>query len=226
MAGWGEFVLAYAAFLLSHVIPTRPAIRDPAAAVLGQRGFTLAYSLLSVVLLTWLIVAAGRAPYVGLWDHAVWQRWVVNLAMPVALALVVFGLGAPNPLSFGGRAAGFDPDRPGVAGVARHPLLWALLLWASAHMIANGDLAHVLLFGGFALFSAMGMRMIDRRKRRRMPDWAQLAARTSAFPFAALMTGRWRPRGGPSVWRLAVWLAVWLALLWLHLPVIGADPLP
>ncbi|MDR5653223.1 NnrU family protein [Ruixingdingia sedimenti] len=226
MAGWGEFVLAYAAFLLSHVIPTRPAIRDPAAAVLGQRGFTLAYSLLSVVLLTWLIVAAGRAPYVGLWDHAVWQRWAVNLAMPVALALVVFGLGAPNPLSFGGRAAGFDPDRPGIAGVARHPLLWALLLWASAHMIANGDLAHVLLFGGFALFSAMGMRMIDRRKRRRMPDWAQLAARTSAFPFAALMTGRWRPRGGPSVWRLAVWLAVWLALLWLHLPVIGADPLP
>lgn len=226
MAGWGEFVLAYAAFLLSHVIPTRPAIRDPAAAVLGQRGFTLAYSLLSVVLLTWLIVAAGRAPYVGLWDHAVWQRWAVNLAMPVALALVVFGLGAPNPLSFGGRAAGFDPDRPGIAGVARHPLLWALLLWASAHMIANGDLAHVLLFGGFALFSAMGMWMIDRRKRRRMPDWAQLAARTSAFPLAALADGRWRPRGWPAPGRLAVWLAVWLALLWLHLPVIGVDPLP
>ncbi|WP_323006995.1 NnrU family protein [Pseudorhodobacter sp.] len=225
---WGELFLAFAVFLVSHRIPTLPRVRQRLEARLGSIGFTVAYSLLSVVLLAWLILAAGNAPFVPLWDQALWQRWLANLVMPVALALAVFGLGAPNPLSFGGRAAGFDPEHPGIAGVMRHPLLWALALWSAVHLVVNGDLAHVLLFGSFTGFSVLGMWAIDRRKQRVMGAevWAGLARSTSTWPFAALVQGRWRPVAGPGLWRSLVWVVIWLGVVLLHAPVIGVAPLP
>jgi uncharacterized membrane protein len=228
MGGWGEFAAAFTVFLVSHAVPARPAVRRRLAGRLGERGYLLAYSLVSVAVLAWLIVAAGRAPFVLLWPYAAWQAWLVNLMMPAVCLLVSFGVAAPNPLSFGGTARGFDPAHPGIAGVARHPLLLALALWAGAHAVANGNLAHVLLFGSFAGFAILGMRIIDRRKRRQMGEgeWSRLAAHSSCWPFAALVSGRWRPRQAPELRRVVVGLLLWLALLALHPPVIGVSPLP
>lgn len=228
MGGWGEFVAAFAVFLASHALPARPALRRCLAARLGERGYLLGYSLVSLAALVWLVTAAGRAPYVPLWLPAPWQAWVPNLLMPLACLLVAFGVAAPNPLSFGGRAAGFDPERPGIAGVARHPLLLALLLWAAGHAVPNGDLGHVLLFGGFAGFAALGMRVVDRRCRRQMgaARWGALAARTSLWPLAALVEGRWRPAALPDLRRLALGLLLWLLLLAAHPALIGLSPLP
>lgn len=228
MADWTEFFLAAVAFLLSHVLPVRQAPRQWLAAKLGERGFLDAYSVVSIGLLAWLVVAAGRAPYVVLWEAAEWQRWVPNLAMPVACLLIGFGAGAPNPLSFGGRRAGFEPKHPGITGVSRHPLLLAITLWAAAHAVANGDLAHGLLFGTFTVFALLGMVAIDRRKRRQMGEetWRRLASSTSLWPLAALVNGRWRPRGLVDPWRLALSLLLWMVLLALHAPLIGVAPLP
>ena len=106
--------------------------------------------------------------------------------MPLACLLAAFGLGVPNPLSFGGSAGRFDPARPGIAGLVRHPLLWVFALWAASHAVPNGDLAHLLLFGTFTAMALLGMVAIDRRKRRQMgeAEWARLAARTAFWPFA------------------------------------------
>lgn len=228
MGGWGEFAGAFGLFLLSHALPARPALRRRLAGALSERGYLVLYSLLSVAALAWLVVAAGRAPYLALWSAAPWQWWVPNLAMPLACLLVAFGTATPNPLSFGGRTAGFDPERPGVAGLARHPLLWAIALWAGMHAVPNGDLAHVLLFGGFAGFALLGMRAVDRRRRRQIgaEAWTRLARRTSFWPGAALVSGRWRPATLPSPGRLVAAALLWLALLVLHGPIIGVTPLP
>lgn len=157
-------------------------------------------------MLAWLVVASGRAPFILLWPCAAWQGWVVNLAMPIPCLLVAATVAAPNPLSFDGRAVGIDPAWPGMADVARHPLLWALVLRAGAHAVAKGSLADALLFDSFAGFALAGMRILDRRKRRQLgeAEWARLAARTSVWPGAALLDGRWRP----------------------HAPVIAVSPLP
>ena len=227
--GWAEFAAAYAVFLLSHAVPARPAVRRKLAAALGEHGYLFAYGAASIAALTWLIGASGRAPYVPLWSSAAWQPWLANLAMPLACLLIAFSVGAPNPLSFGGRPAGFDPARPGVAGVARHPLLLALALWAGVHAMANGDLAHVLLFGGFFGFALSGMRALDRRRRRQLGEveWTRLAACTSNWPLAPLLAGRWRPRAAlPDAARLVLGLLLWLGLLALHPVVIGVSPLP
>lgn len=227
MQGWGEFALAMAVFLGAHAIPVRPSLKGPLVGLLGRAGFGLAYSALSIALLTWVIVAAGRAPWVPLWYAAPWQTHTALTLMALACVLTAYAIAGRNPFSFGSRAAPFDPEHPGIAGVSRHPVLLALGLWGLAHLIANGDLAHLLLFGPMTGFALLGMGLIDRRKRRDWgaETWQARAKRTSLIPLSALITGRWRPRVWPGVVPLLAGLAVYGLLLFLHPMVIGVDPL-
>ena len=182
---WLELVAALLAFGLSHALPVRPATRARLVNRLGQRGFTAAYSALSLAMLGWVVVAVGRAPRVPLWDWAPWQAALPFGAMAVACLLLSFGAARPNPFSFGGRDdAAFNPARAGVVRWLRHPLLAALALWALAHLVANGELAHVIVFGLFAGFAVLGMAIIDRRRRREAGQgWHALRARLRAAPW-------------------------------------------
>ncbi|MFD2173724.1 NnrU family protein [Rhodobacter lacus] len=225
---WIEFALAMGLFLISHRLPAALGVKAVLLRKLGGPLYMAAFSLVSLALLYWAILAAGRAPFVPLWEPQIWQRWLVNLVMPVAITLSAYGVLAPNPFAFEGRAAGFDPTRPGIAGLTRQPLLWALALWSGAHLIANGDLAHVLLFGPFLLLAVIGMPVVERRKRRAMGValWQDLTAQTALIPFAALISGRWRPRALPSWRRGALALVAWACLWHLHAPLIGLWPGP
>lgn len=225
---WIELALAMGLFMASHRLPALFGLKARLVAALGHSGYVLAFSALSLGLLAWLIGAAGRAPFVPLWDQAGWHRWAVNLAMPLVCLLAAFGTAAPNPFAFEGRATGFAPDRPGIAGLTRQPLLWALALWAGAHLLANGDLAHVLLFAPFLALALAGLPVVEARRRRAMGQaaWAHLAARTGLIPGAALLTGRWRPQGLPSLPRLVLGLGGWAALWHLHPSLIGVWPGP
>lgn len=229
-SGWIELVLVVALFFGSHLIPARPLVRARLKAILGERAYLAAYSAVSLALLAWLFVAAGRVPAVVLWDTAPWQLWVPIIVMPFVCVLLAFGVGAAHPLSIlGTDRRPFDPGRPGIAGITRHPVLWAFTLWALAHIVPNGDLAHVLLFGLFAAFGAAGMAVVERRRRRTlgMAEWQRLARRTSLVPFAALINGRWHPElRALEAFRLAGAVALYLGFLILHAPVIGVSPLP
>lgn len=215
--GWLEFLLAFAAFFASHALPVRPAIKAQIVSRIGARGFSLAYSALSVAVLAWLIGAAGRAPHVVLWPRAPWQNWVPFVANALAAVIVALAVARPNPLSFGGaRNDEFDPDHAGIAGWVRHPLLAAIALWAGAHLLPNGDLAHVILFGTFLGFALLGMKMIDRRKRRQLgTGWARFAQTPRRVEITP---------GG--LVRVAAGLALWWGLMLLHGPVIGFSPWP
>ncbi len=222
MMGWASFVAAFAAFFLSHSIPLRPSVKPRLVAVLGRRGFTLGYSVLSLGVLTWLIVAAANAPYVALWQRAAWQNWVPLVAMGAVCVLVCLAAGRPNPLSFGGAGNDrFDPEHPGILRWTRHPLLVAAALWAGAHLVPNGDLAHVILFGVFAFFAILGMRIVDRRKRREMggAQWQAVRQRIASTP----MLPRLAPWAGL---RLLLAIVLYAALLGLHPVVLGVSPLP
>ena len=192
LTGWNEFILAFVLFFSSHIIPVRPIIREWLIRHIGKMLYLGAYSALSIFLFGWLIAAAGRAPYVPLWQFAPWQMWIPNVAMPFACLLLAFAIAAPNPLSIASHNDEvFDPDHPGIVGITRHPVLWAAALWAIAHVVPNGDLAHVLLFGLFGAFSLLGMLAIDAQKQRVLgaTDWRRLSRRTSLVPLAALVGG-------------------------------------
>lgn len=218
MSGWFEYIAAFVVFFLTHSIPVRPPVKAALVGRIGARGFTMAYSLLSIAVLAWVIVAAGRAPFVPLWDWAPWQNHVTLSVMLVVCILAALAIGRPNLLSFGGRDNDrFDPDHPGLIGWVRHPLLTALMLWALAHIAPNGNLAHVILFGVFAAFAAFGMHIIDRRQKRGLGEerWAGLTR----------MRRDIRPTAN-GVMRVGVAVVVYLLLIALHGPVIGVPPLP
>lgn len=218
--GWNEFAFAFGAFFLTHSIPIRPPLRPWAVARMGHAGFGIAYSALSLGVLAWLIAAAGRAPYAPLWDWAPWQNHVVLAVMLPVCVILSLAIARPNPFSFGGAQNDrFDPASPGIVRLTRHPLLLALGIWSAAHILPNGDLAHVILFGTFAGFAMLGGRLVDRRRQREMGQrWHDLRAALSECPASLSLTA-------DTLLRLAAGLMLYAGLIWLHPLVIGVDPL-
>ncbi len=217
--GWPEFAAALGVFLVSHAVPVRPPVKPWLVGLLGQRGFTLGYSLLSLAVLAWLIAAAGRAPFVMLWARKPWHNHLVLAVMAVVCLILALAIGRPNPFSFGGtNNAAFDPARPGIVGWIRHPLLAALALWAGAHAFANGTLAHVLMFGIFAAFALVGGPLIDRRRQRDMgPEWQRLHRLIVRPGAGAVMFGQ------PL--RLVAAGALYLVLILIHPLLFGVSPI-
>ncbi|WP_375263186.1 NnrU family protein [Palleronia sp.] len=230
MTGWPEFATALALFVGTHFLPTRRGLRDRLIEVMGRRVYFSVYGLVSLLVVVWLTVAANRAPYVSIWSQLEWHRWVPTLVMPVAILLAVLGAGVAYPHTLGGRrSGGFDRSAPGAAALSRHPLLWALTLWSLAHLVANGDVAHVILFGGFALLSVGAMAIFDRRARRSMSpeDWAAVQRRTHILSLAPLMSRRWLRECRATLVRSAlITFGLFLMIILLHEPLIGVSPLP
>jgi uncharacterized membrane protein len=177
LAAWAPFGAALAAFLGSHAIPARPPIRRRLTAVLGEHAYVALYSLVSIVLLFCLLHTASTAPFVEIWAFDDWQRHVPALLVPAGFALCVAGLFSPNPLSLSATRQPFKAERPGIIALTRHPVLLGLALWAAAHMVPNGDLAHLILFGTFLALAVGGMWIMDKRARRRLgeAEWQRLA---------------------------------------------------
>ena len=86
--------------------------------------------------------------------------------------------------------------------------MWGIVLWAAVHILANGDLASLLFFGGLLLTALRGSLHLDRRMAADQGErWRRFTAVTSYAPFAAMLggrqTGRWaelrRPAAGGSM---------------------------
>lgn len=229
MTDWAAFTLAMSAFLCSHFVPRLWGLREKLIAAFGRRIYFSAYGVLSLVLLIWVIVSAGRAPYIELWPQQPWMRWLPNLAMPLAFVLTTCGMGVANAGTLGGSASReFNPSDPGFAAISRHPLLLALLLWAATHLVANGDLAHVILFGCFAVFPLIAMWAFDQKARRllgaKSNDLFFHSSWLSLFPLITI--DWWRNNAGAVVTRGSIGLLIWVGALQLHDVVIGAWPFP
>jgi uncharacterized membrane protein len=229
MLAMAEFLAAVVLFLIAHAVPPAPPVRTRLIAWFGRRLYLIAYSLLSVALIGWIIAATRRAPHWPLWDFAPWQVLVPVLIMPFVAWLLLVGLIEPNPLSISLRAAGPQTKPELGACVTRHPILWGFLLWAVSHIPPNGDVVALILFGGTAVLAMNGLAVLDRRARLRLGKerWQQLTAATSLVPFQAMLAGQARMRVS---WRLPLSLAVALAVYgWFvlqgHVWLIGPAPL-
>ena len=210
-------------------MPTTPKVRSWLVGRLGERLYLIIYGLVSLAIVAWLISAAVRAPTFVIWPFQAWQAVLPLVLMPFALILLIASALSPNPLSVSLRPVSGEPALPSVVSITRHPILWAFALWALSHLIANGDLVAVILFGGLGFFALMGMRILDRRTQRRLgpAEWARVAGPTSVVPFGAALAGRARlTLDRPMIVGIVGGLAgyVWF-LLQGHEWVTGLDPL-
>ncbi len=225
--GW--VAAAALAFVGAHLALSSAAVRPRLIEALGEGGFRIAYSAIALVTLVWLIRAVGDAPRLILWPETAWARWAPILAMPFASILLVAGLTSPSPTAMGGEARDEKPAAlTGILAVTRHPVMWAVALWALAHLAANGDAAHAMTFAAFAALALGGMAHIDRRRAAEMgAAWGPIALTTSTLPFAALAAGRarfeWRALGP---WRALGGLALYAALFAAHPWIAGVSAWP
>ena len=221
-----SLVIAGIAFCGSHVLLSSTGLRGSLRDQLGERGFLAVYSLTALVTLAWFLMAYAHAPTILLWPRQMWMALVPIVVMPLATVLLVAGYTTPNPTAVGmERAARADDPAPGMLRVTRHPVMWAIGLWAISHMIANGDLRSLLFFGAFAALSLGGTLLIDRKKRLALgSNWSRLAEVTSNLPFAALVTGRTRLRWRDiSLLRLIAGLLLYAVLYNAHALIAGAP---
>jgi len=107
--------------------------------------------------------------------------------------------------------------------ISRYSFLWGVTLWAAFHLIANGDLASVVLFVTFLVVAAVRTTSIDHKRDRVLGDAGRrYAARTSNVPFGAIITRRtrfsWREIGvaAPVATLIAFGVIVWLHPLLFH----------
>lgn len=216
-----ELVLATTLFVASHFVISSTALRGRLVAWAGENLYRGLYSLLSAALLIWTGIAFGRAPTLALFEPGP-LRWLPVIVMPLALLLLVGGYTQKNPTAAlpglpdaTGPAPGADAA-PGILAVTRHPILWAIGLWALAHLLANGDAAGTILFAAMAVLALGGTLAVDAKKRRSWEPgaWARFAAASSNLPFAALLQGRARTRlAGIGWWRVALALILYAGLL-------------
>lgn len=189
---WLAYAAMFGLFLISHSLPTRPGIKRRAVARIGTRGFTILYSLLSLAMLLMLIRAATWPEPIFLWPQTPLTRTVTRIGMLGVCLIFALAIGRPNPFSFGGaKNERFDPAQPGIVRLHRHPLLLGLALWAGLHLLPNGDLAHVVLFGPLGGFALLGMRLIDRRRQKEIgrEAWQALRAQTRRAPLLTVLQG-------------------------------------
>ncbi|MDH3452256.1 MAG: NnrU family protein [Gammaproteobacteria bacterium] len=187
----GALILGLAIFFAAHSVSiVNREFRNRAIAKLGEMPWKGVYSLISLVgfvLIVWGYGAA-RAEPILLYMPPLWLRYVA-----LVLLLPVFPL----------LIAAYLPSR--ISVVAKHPMLLAAKLWAVAHLLTNGMLADVLLFGAFLAWAVADRIAVKRRE----PATEAAAPSSPANDIIVSVAG------------VAVYLAF---VLWLHAWLFGVAP--
>lgn len=179
-------------FLGIYLLPTLPAIRERLRAQLGASLYQGLFAVLSLAGFALIVIGYGQMRSGGvranpeLWPTPGWTRHVAFLLMLPAMILL---------------ASAYIPSR--IRTRVQHPMLAAIKIWAVAHLIANGDLASTMLFGGFLAYA-----VLDRISVKRRSALGPLGSRQGAL--------------SGDVSAIAVGVAAYLAMLfWGHTGLIG-----
>ncbi|MCP4934650.1 MAG: NnrU protein [bacterium] len=180
-------------FTLFHAVPST-SLRAAAITRFGRTVFLSAYSVISLVMFAWLFIAFWRAEHSG----AYFVTSFGVRALSAVLLLAAFWLFSaalirkPPILLTAETVLCEQGSIFGVLRITRHPFLWALVLWASVHIVNNADPAGLALFGYFLTLALLGTWPIDKRRARLIGDecWREILRDTSNLPFAAIFSGR------------------------------------
>jgi uncharacterized membrane protein len=166
--------------------------RSAQIARIGAGPWKLGYAVLSLIgfyLLLWGYGMARQTPVV-LWNPPLAMRHVAGLLTLIAFVLL---------------AATYVP-RNGIKARLHHPMVLSIKLWAFAHLLANGTLADVLLFGSFLAWAVLTYRAARGRDR----------AAGIRYPAGSI---------AGTLATVAVGIAAWaLFAFWLHGRLIGVQP--
>jgi uncharacterized membrane protein len=144
-------ILGLVLFLGIHTLTTQRELRARFVTSLGEGGYKIGYSLVSVAGLALIVWGFARYRATGMW--VVWSP-------PTALKHITVALMLPAVILV---VAAYIRGR--IYTALKHPMLTGVKLWAAAHLLANGDLGSIILFGSF-----LGWAVFDRISLKRRAD--------------------------------------------------------
>lgn len=214
-----DLILASLFFPLSHFLISSTSLRALLVNLIGERRYSLGYSLLAIAALVWLIFAYRHAPVLPLWGAPWWLGLALSPVIVVSGILAVAGITTPNPVIVRSEALFDQPDSvEGILRVTRNAFFWGAGLFSIAHVIILGDVAALLMFGSIGLLGIAGASILDDKKARKHGKaWNAFAEVTSNIPFLAIIQGRQRlVLREIGLWRIALGACVSLGALALH----------
>jgi len=184
-------ILGLVLFLGVHTLTTQREMRAQVIAASGEGGYKIGYTLVS--LLGFVLIVWGFAHYRATGMLEIWTPPTALKHLAVALMLPAVILVVASYI------------RGRIYTRLKHPMLAGIKLWAAAHLLANGDLGSIILFGSF-----LGWAVFDRISLKHRAD-------SGAPPI---------PVGGPSndLIAVAVGLVAYLALGFAFHPVVIGVP--
>jgi uncharacterized membrane protein len=224
-------IAAAAVFLLMHLLIAGTRVRDAITGAIGEGPYMGLFSLASLAVLVWFgfafAGARSSADNTVFWTMTPPARHAAMGLVLIAFLFMVPGLLTNSPTRVAGGGVVDKPDAAtGMVRITRHPFLWGVVIWAAAHLIANGRLADLVLFGTLLLLGLFGTASIDGKRMRALGDkYAAFKAQTSNIPFAAIVQGRQKFSLGEIWWRLLVGLVVYGLVLAAHPYLFGVNPL-
>ncbi|MEA2933540.1 MAG: hypothetical protein QOD74_186 [Variibacter sp.] len=149
--GLAILIFGLVLFLGTHVFVTARGRRAALLADWGDARYKLLFSLLSAIGLVLIVYGFGQyrsAGYIPVWDP---PRWTRHVAALLVLLAVIFLFAAYLPGH--------------IKRALKHPMLAGVKLWAVAHLLANGDLGSIILFGSFLAWAVYARIAAKRRER-------------------------------------------------------------
>ncbi len=143
-------VIGLAVFLGIHFVPIFTGFRAQLQNRLGANGYKGLYSLIAIIGLGLTIWGYGLARYTTpiLWNPPEWGPYLTAGLMIFSLIFLAAS------------------DLPGkIKQTVRHPMITGVAIWGLAHLISNGGLADLLLFGGFLFWAAIGRVSMYKREK-------------------------------------------------------------
>lgn len=195
-------ILGLVLFLGTHAFSMLRARRASVIGQVGEGRYKLGYTLLSVLGL--VLIGYGFGLYRQEGMITVWNPPVFTRHLALLLTLLAFIV----------MAAAYLPGH--IRAKAKHPMLLAVKIWATAHLLANGDLGGILLFGGFLAWAVI----------------ARISAKRRALDPGEVVSQHGGAVAAPAGWRndgiaVAVGLVTWFVFAkYLHLLLIGVGVWP
>ncbi len=220
-------VVASSWFFILHMLPSTP-LRARSVAIAGEGAYSAIFSILSLLALVWMVMQFNAAAYGDkLWLVPVWWSWVKAALILFAYILIFGGLLTPNPSAPGGASV---LDNPGAGGgifaITRHPLMWGVAIWAITHMISQATWRGFAFFGALAATALIGSYAQQIRKSNTISAWPAFEAKTSFWPFVAIVQGRAKfSLKAIGWWRIAIAVVAWAAVLHFHIWLFSVHPL-
>ena len=153
--GFAILIAGLALFIAAHVFVTQRAARAGVIARIGTGAYRAIFSVAAIAALAMIVFGFGRyraTGWIDVWDPPLWTRYVAAVLMWFALVSAV---------------AAFMPGR--IRDRLRHPLLVGVKLWALAHLVSNGDLGSIVLFGAILVWAAYDRISLKRRGEAGIP---------------------------------------------------------